>query len=157
MLLQIMKTEHSAHCRACKQRVGELLIAIYGGCHANRQFPWSARPEDYTNTFVGGSLRRIHTALAAWRDHGDFIKSSLMPPCDFVVSDPPFILEFDESQHFTHAREITLALYPETIPLGFSLARWRGLCRSIDARDDEPVDRDAVTDVHGAASVEGGI
>jgi hypothetical protein len=142
MLLQIMKTEHSAHCRDCKQRVGEMLTAIYGECQVNRQFSWSARPEDYANASIAGSLRRICAALGEWRGHRDFIKSALMPPCDFVISDPPFILEFDESQHFTRAREITLSLYPEAMSLGFSLPRWRELCRSIDARDDEPVDRD---------------
>jgi hypothetical protein len=29
-----------------------------------------------------------------------------------------------------------------TLPLGFSLSRWRNLCREISARDDEPFDRD---------------
>jgi hypothetical protein len=65
-----------------------------------------------------------------------------MPPCDFYISDPPFILEFDESQHFSHARLITLSLYPETFKLGFPLARWRELCREINAADDQPFDRD---------------
>jgi hypothetical protein len=65
-----------------------------------------------------------------------------MPPCDFFISAPPFIVEFDESQHFSRARLITLSLYPETIPLGFSPARWQKLCSEIDARDDQPIDRD---------------
>ena len=65
-----------------------------------------------------------------------------MPPCDFYLSDPPFILEFDESQHFTRARLITLSRYPATIPLGFSIPRWQELCRAIDAQDDQPFDRD---------------
>ncbi|HEX5019146.1 MAG TPA: hypothetical protein VFX54_00695, partial [Candidatus Binatia bacterium] len=44
--------------------------------------------------------------------------------------------------HFSRARQITLELYPKTLPLGFSLTRWRNLCREISARDDEPIDRD---------------
>jgi len=133
---------HSAHCRACKERVHELLAATYGDCRANYQFPWPARSEDYTTTVIGNSLERIRAALGDWRGQRDFIKSARVPPCDFYVSDPPFILEFDESQHFSMARLITLQLYPKMLPLGFSLSRWLDLCREIDAQDNEPIDRD---------------
>ena len=133
---------HSAHCRACKERVGELLAAIYGNCQVNHSFPWSALPPDYVNTSLGGLLKRIQSELGNFRGHRDFIKSAQVPPCDYYVSDPPFILEFDESQHFSHARLITLQLYPKTMPLGFALARWRELCREVDAQDNDPFDRD---------------
>lgn len=133
---------HSDHCRACKERVRELLAAIYGQCRVNHQFPWPARPEDYANTLIADPLQQIRAALGAWRGQRDFIKSALMPPCDFFISAPPFIVEFDESQHFSRARLITLSLYPGTIPLGFSPARWQKLCSEIDARDDQPIDRD---------------
>jgi hypothetical protein len=133
---------HSPHCRACKERVREILTATYGECRVNHQFPWPARAEDYATTAVGNSLERIRSALGNWRGYRDFVKSARVPPCDFYISDPPFILEFDESQHFSRARQITLELYPKTLPLGFSLSRWRDLCREINARDDEPIDRD---------------
>jgi hypothetical protein len=137
-----VKTEHSAHCRACKDRLRELLTAIYGDCRTNHQFPWPARPEDYANTALGNLLQLIRTALGDWRGHRVFIKSAQMPPCDYFIPDPPFILEFDESQHFSRPRLITLANYPGNFPLGFSLSRWQELCRNIDAKDDEPIDRD---------------
>jgi len=133
---------HSPHCRACKKRVREILTATYGECRVNYQFPWPARAEDYSTTAVVNSLQLICTALANWRGHRDFVKSARVPPCDFYVSDPPFILEFDESQHFSRARQITLEFYPKTLPLGFSPLRWQDLCREIDARDDKPIDRD---------------
>ncbi len=65
-----------------------------------------------------------------------------MPPCDYFIPDPPFILEFDEIQHFTQPRLTTLALYPENLESGYSVSRWRELCREIAAKDDQPVDRD---------------
>jgi hypothetical protein len=133
---------HSAHCRACKERVGEFLTAVYGECRVNASFPWSSLPEDYDHTPIGELLQRIRTALSAWRGHGDFIRTATMPPCDFYVTDPPFILEFDESQHFSRARLIALELYPETAKVGFSVHRWREMCRQIAAIDDEPFDRD---------------
>jgi len=65
-----------------------------------------------------------------------------VPPCDYYVSNPPFILEFDESQHFTRPRLVSLSLYPDNLKPGFALPHWTELCRQIDARDDTPIDRD---------------
>jgi hypothetical protein len=134
--------EHSAHCRACKERVRELLTAIYGQCRVNHSFPWSAQPEDYASTSIGSLLQQIRTALGDLRGHRAFIKSAQVPPCDYYVADPPFILEFDESQHFSRPRLVSLGNYPEKIPVGFPISRWRALCREINAGDDEPFDRD---------------
>ncbi len=133
---------HSAHCRACKERVRELLTAIYGDYRANYQFLWPARPADYANTPIGNLLSRIRIALGDLRGYRDFIKSVQMPPCDYFIPDPPFIVEFDENQHFSRARLVTLANYSDKIAVGFSIARWQELCRGIDAKDDEPIDRD---------------
>jgi hypothetical protein len=134
--------EHSAHCRACKEHVRELLTAIYGDCHVNHSFSWPARPEEYANTHIGNLLARIRTALGDLRGHRDFIKSAQVPPCDYFVSDPPFIVEFDESQHFSRPRLVTLSCYTDELSAGFSVTRWLDLCRQIDAKDDEPLDRD---------------
>jgi hypothetical protein len=133
---------HSAHCRACKERVREILTLVYGECRVNHSFPWPAQPQDYGNSPVGDLLKKTQTELGNFRGHRDFIKSAQIPPCDFYISDPPFILEFDESQHFSRPRLIALTLYTDAIKLGFFLQRWKGLCREIDAKDDQPFDRD---------------
>lgn len=133
---------HSGHCRLCKRRVAEMLKAIYGDCQQNYSFGWSASPRDYAMTPIITTLERIQSSLENFRGHGDFIKSPLVPPCDYYVSAPPFILEFDENQHFSRPRLIALSLYPDDLNLGFSVADWRDLCRGLEARDDEPFDRD---------------
>lgn len=133
---------HSAHCRPCKERVGELLKAVYGDCRMNTRFPWPCHPEAYAGTSIGDLLEKIRAALGNLRGHRDFIKQPQIPPCDFFVVDPPFILEFDESQHFSRPRLAALSLYPDNLELGFSVARWRELCHEIDAVDDTPIDRD---------------
>ena len=140
--MNLMIPEHSQHCRLCKERVRDLLTVLYGDCRANYSFRWSAKPRDYNTASIGRALQRICAALEELRGHRDFIKSAQVPPCDFYISSPPFIVEFDESQHFTHPRLVALDLYPENITLGFPLERWQALCREIDARDDEPFDRD---------------
>jgi hypothetical protein len=133
---------HSAHCRACKQRVREILTRLYGSCRVNQSFDWPAQPPAYRETAIGPALERICTALGELRDHRDFIKSTQVPPCDFYISDPPFILEFDESQHFSRPRLAALDHYPADIQVGFAISRWQELCREIDAKDNQPFDRD---------------
>jgi hypothetical protein len=133
---------HSPHCRACKERVRELLTAIYGECRVNHQFPWPSHPVQYANTVIGDLLEQIRGALADCRGHRDFIKSVQIPPCDYFIPDPPFILEFDESQHFSAARLVTLVNYPEHFQVGYPISRWQELCRQIDAKDNDPFDRD---------------
>lgn len=137
-----MNSEHSNHCRVCKFRVLELLTAIYGTCQVNRAFDWPSQPEHYANTLIGPALQQIRTALGNLRGHRDYIKSPTMPPCDYFIADPPFILEFDESQHFSRARRVTLENYPEEIETGFAVSDWQELCRQINAQDKTPVDRD---------------
>ncbi len=125
--LNVMNTEHTAHCRACKERVRELLTAIYGDCRVNHAFLWSSRPEDYSSTPIKNLLLQIRTALGDWRGHRDFIKSAQMPPCDYFVADPPFIVEFDENQHFSRSRLVPQANYPANCAIGFSMLRWQQL------------------------------
>jgi len=108
----------------------------------NYALSWSAKPTDYKDMAIEDALRRICAGLGELRGHRDFIKSALVPPCDFYISGPPFILEFDESQHFSRLRLASLSLYPFDFKAGFPISRWKELCRAIDARDDKPPDRD---------------
>jgi len=51
-------------------------------------------------------------------------------------------VEFDESQHFTNPRKITIEKYPADLGLGFSREKWIKLCEEINARDNNPPYRD---------------
>jgi hypothetical protein len=65
-----------------------------------------------------------------------------LPRVDFFIPDRSLIVEFDESQHFTKPRDITLNHYPEYREFGFSLKRWRTLCQQLHKRDNDPPFRD---------------
>ena len=137
-----MSAEHSGHCRGCKEQVQRLLAALYGDCRINHVFPWPAQVQDYEHTIIGDTLRRIHTTLGALRGYRDFAQSAQVPPCDYYISSSPFIVEFDESQHFSRPRWLSLSLYPAGFKAGFPLSRWQELCLEIGAEDDDPPDRD---------------
>lgn len=140
MLLQ--SSDHSHHCRACKTRVRELLAATYGSCLTHHTFGWSSLPQTYRHSTVGDALLAIFQDLGRFRGYHDFIRTPRMPPCDYYIPHPGFILEFDEPQHFSKAREITLRHYTKHLPTGFSVREWMRLCQELDARDNEPPDRD---------------
>ena len=137
-----MSMEHYGHCGVCKEQVRRLLSLLYGDCRPNHSFPWSAQVKDYQDTVLGETLKRIHAAIGDLRGNRDFAKSALVPPCDYFIPSSPFIVEFDESQHFSRPRMVSLSLYPFDFNAGFPLSCWRELCLEINAMDDDPPDRD---------------
>ena len=137
-------TRHSERCPECKIRVRELLERIYGTCLQNHRFSWPAHLSFYAGTSIFPALRKVATALEAYRGFGfeDFVRAKTVAPCDFWVPDPGFIVEFDESQHFTIPRKMVLSAYPDDHPMGFSRDRWIALCEKHNARDNDPPYRD---------------
>ena len=137
-------TRHSERCPQCKKRVSELLERIYGTCIANHRFGWQTGLAPYSEASIGDTLRAVAAALQEYRGFGvqDFVRSPLLAGCDFWVPDPNFIVEFDESQHFTSPRKFALSAYGDERPLGFSKKRWTTLCKHHSAKDNDPPYRD---------------
>ena len=135
---------HSESCPECKRRVCELLERLYGVCVANHALGYSTRPESYDGTSIGPTLRKVAVALESFRGFGttDFVRRKGLAQCDFWVPNPGFVVEFDESQHFTKPRKLALKAYADQQPLGFSARRWMNLCEKHDAKDNNPPFRD---------------
>ena len=137
-------TRHSEQCPDCKIRVHELLERIYGTCLQNHKFVWPTHFSLYEGTAIYPTLRKVVKALEAYRGFSfeDFVRTKTVRPCDFWVPNPGFIVEFDESQHFTSPRKLVLSAYPDDHPAGFSIDRWIALCKKHNARDNDPPYRD---------------
>jgi len=136
------KIRHDERCRKCKETVRRLLERIYGRVEENYRFEVGTRPEDYSGTPHYSKLKKIYEALQNHRGFKEFVKAKTLPHCDFFVPDPGFILEFDESQHFTLPRRIALERYPDDLKVGFRRERWIRLCKRIDSKDNDPPYRD---------------
>jgi hypothetical protein len=80
--------------------------------------------------------------LQKYRGHKIFVKAKKLPNVDFFIPEPGFIVEFDESQHFTKPREIALSYYSGVLTLGFSKDKWVNLCTTLDKKDNDPAYRD---------------
>ena len=135
---------HSERCRECKIRVGQLLARIYGACVRDHRLRWETSLTAYAGTSVDPVLRDVAGVLEEHRGYGigAFVRSNALAGCDYWVPDPGFIVEFDESQHFTRPRKLALSVYPDAHPLGFAARRWLELCEHHDARDNDPPFRD---------------
>jgi len=133
---------HDERCPQCKRAVQKLLEACYGKAEANCSFDVSTNLEAHRGRSYYQHLQRIHSALQQSRGHESFVRAAKLDDCDFFVPAPGFVVEFDESQHFTPLRQVALQSYPPSLRTGFSVTEWIGLCQSIHARDNDPVFRD---------------
>ena len=133
---------HSERCPECKKIIAKMLGKLYGEVFINHGFKIGTRPDDFKHSPFYPVLQKIFESLQEHRNHEDFVRSDVLPHCDYFISNPGFILEFDESQHFTIPRKITLTLYPESMKLGFSRQKWMRLCEEIKEEDNDPPFRD---------------
>jgi len=133
---------HDQRCPECKETIRKLLEKIYGKVESNFKFDIETLPEDFKNTPYHYQLKEIFESLQNHRGFKEFVKAKTLPNCDFFIPNLGFIVEFDETQHFTPLRKIALEHYPERLELGFDRKKWVSLCEKINARDNDPPYRD---------------
>jgi hypothetical protein len=137
-----MRTKiHNERCRDCKESIKNMLAAIFDDVEVNCDINLPARLMDYLDTNIYDDLAPVYKALQTHRGYDAFVKTKKLPRVDFFIPNQKLIIEFDESQHFTKPREITLSLYPQE-EYGFSVDRWRTLCQDLSKRDNDPPYRD---------------
>ncbi len=133
---------HNERCPDCKKTVENFLRKIYGRVETQYKFNIGTSSEVFATTRYVTDIRRIYECLQDYRGHKLFVKTETLPNCDFFIPDPGFIVEFDESQHFTRAREIALRCYPNGLDINFDRTKWLSLCQQINAKDNTPIFRD---------------
>ncbi len=140
-----MKTSsgHNESCSNCKQRIYEMLVVIFGedSVHTQYNMNFSSRVNDMESHPFNSALSNIFERLQEYRDHKDFVRVKKMPNVDYFIKDQ-FIVEFDESQHFTIPRKIALELYPKELKVGFDQEKWQRLCLELNKKDNDPAYRD---------------
>ncbi len=85
----------------------------------------------------------IYDALCDYRGHTEFAKPGKIK-CDYVIGidTNKIIIEYDEDQHFTKARELTFNHYPKDVKIRFDKDVWIERCRNLNRHDNDPVYRD---------------
>lgn len=133
---------HYESCKDCKKRFVEMLTKIFDRVETNYDLKLSTRVDDYKKTNVYETLKKIYQALCDFRGFKSIVNSKKLAKADFFIPEKGFIIEFDESQHFTKPRAIALQHYPKNKRFGFSVDRWRLLCEKLDRKDNDPLYRD---------------
>ena len=107
-----------------------------GDVVCEKTYPWLKTPN-----VVEGNYKKLYEALSNYRGDTAFAKKGVTLRCDFVCENQKLIIEYDERQHFTEARRISLEAYND-IPLSFDRSLWIHACQSVGAKDNAPYNRD---------------
>jgi hypothetical protein len=122
-----------------KNALQKLFQKHFGYIETEKKFNWLKTPD--LNKLPKEYIP-IVKALSNYRDQKGFQKSNYQLPCDIVLEEHKLIIEYDEYQHFSKARQITLENYPNNTKLHYSKDAWIKSCLIIRAKDNSPVDRD---------------
>jgi len=133
---------HDERCSQCKETIQTMLRKIYGAVERSYDLKVGTKPEDFREFSCPSDLGEIFYSLQNHRGYIDFVRARRLSRCDFFVPSPGFIVEFDESQHFTAPRKLSLLHYPDSLRLGFPRDKWIHLCDKIQAKDNDPRYRD---------------
>lgn len=109
-----------------------------GDVVCEKTFPWLKTPSEITDEY-----RNLCHNLALINDSIDFAKKNVSLRCDFVCESKKLIIEYDECQHFTQERRISLQNYTQ-IPIDFDRDFWIKACEDIQAKDNQHPNRDTV-------------
>jgi hypothetical protein len=110
-----------------------------GHIETEKKFDWLKTPD---HNSLPKEYKAIVSALIEYRNQGAFQKSNYQLLCDIVLDKQKLIFEYDENQHFSKARKIVLENYSNDIQLNYSKASWISACDKINAKDNNPIDRD---------------
>jgi len=121
----------------------DILEKHFGKVEMEKKFPEIRIPDLSNRSSMNAELRLIldkiesfrEMKIKKWNTNG---KLSF----DFFIPAKNIVIEFDERQHFTLPRAVSLRTYPKEATLGFDKVKWVRLCEEINAGDNSPEYRD---------------
>ena len=138
---------HPESCKKCKAIFLNALREKWGEVIEQWKPGWPCRIEDIAalpeiDKKTRATLRNIYLSLQQHRGHKKFVGWKYLPACDYFVPSLNCIIEFDESQHFTTPRALTLSNYTNNINIGFDKDEWNARCEELNRHDNDPPQRD---------------
>jgi len=122
-----------------KDALRKLLEIQFGKVIREAKFEWLVVPHQGK---MDTRLATIARELASYRGHVNFYSPGQSLSVDYFIPSKKLIIEYDERQHFTIPRAVTLRHYPSDLRFGFDKSLWIYTCESIRAVDQSPYDRD---------------
>lgn len=109
-----------------------------GDIVCEKTFSWMRTPDKIEDEY-----ETLYKRLTEYRGDTAFAKKNVTLRCDFVIESKKLIIEYDERQHFSEARRISLEAYPD-VSLCFDRNLWIKACSDIQAKDGQPSNRDEI-------------
>lgn len=132
--------KRSKLCVVSQKNALQLLLQRHVGyIEVEKKYNWLKTPD---RASIASEYNPIIEALSSYRENDPLGRANFTLLCDIVLEEHKLIIEYDEYQHFSQARKISLQNYPENISLYFSKEAWIQACEEIDAHDNNPHDRD---------------
>lgn len=125
--------------RAALKRV---LEKRYGHVETEWKSPLISVPDLIERTQMSSDIRKIVEALTGFRMMEIRGRKGHKLAFDLFIPKLNLPIEFDERQHFTPLRAVSLRNYPVNARLGFSREKWIRLSDEIRAGDNSPMYRD---------------
>lgn len=119
----------------------QLILNRYFDCDivCEKTYPWLKTPNE-----IKGEYKPIYDSLTQLQGDTSFARKDVVLRCDFVCESRKIIIEYDERQHFSQARYVSLSAYPKDIMLGYDKELWMRACKDIQAKDNSPKNRDEI-------------
>ena len=109
-----------------------------GDIVCEKTYSWLKTPE-----VISGIYKNVFDSISSYRGDTTFAKKNVTLRCDFVCEGEKLIIEYDERQHFSEARRLSLESYKD-IDVYFDKKLWIKACKDVSAKDNIPVNRDEV-------------
>lgn len=119
-----------------------ILEKRYGPVEREWKSPLISVPDLVNRSGMNSDISRIFEALRKHRQMDIKGKKGHKLAFDLFITQVNLPIEFDERQHFSPLRTVSLQNYPVNAPLGFSRDRWKQLSEKIRAGDNSPIYRD---------------
>jgi hypothetical protein len=133
------ESSKKARLNAKQQKIvlKKILEKQFGSVECEKTFDWLVVPDESSMDTV---LAKIYNAIGLFRGNHNFATPGERLKCDFFIPSRNLIIEYDERQHFSAPRAISLDLYLPDMSFSFDVEYWKRECRSIKAKDSDKRD-----------------
>lgn len=135
------------------------ILNVFPDVQCERRFPWLKLPDREEASELEGEVRQslIEHARVTQNEHrskakrkvtAELLKEKLSRPArpglefDFYVDSLQLAFEFDERQHFSSERAVSLETCYGRLSTGYDIDQWIKKCHQIQAVDPDPPHRD---------------
>ena len=120
--------------KSCKHKLITILSTLYSDLEKEVKFDWC------TSHSIFGLYDNIYSSIKSYKNF-DFVPTrNTKLACDYVSRKSHLVIEYDEIQHFTYQRQLSLEAYPDDIKLYYNKETWIRLCKELHRKMNKKTD-----------------